>query len=158
MTNLPDLKAQLLENSEVRGEYEKIGAEPLLTRQCSKCGEWKPLADFHAHKTGKYGRAAACKVCEKLRRAHYRARPEVKAKRREYYREYAHHYRKRLDVKAKRHDIDTRYKLKSVVRAAQRERSAVHRLANNIARETCKKLGIDVLQLAKEQHYADKKR
>ena len=41
----------------------------MTTKQCSKCGETKELNEYHKQRTGKYGRTAACKDCEKKRKA-----------------------------------------------------------------------------------------
>lgn len=38
---------------------------------CTKCGELKTLADFHANKTKRDGRSSACRTCESLRDKSY---------------------------------------------------------------------------------------
>ncbi len=38
---------------------------------CSKCGEPKLFADFHAHKDCLYGYDSACKVCRAAKQAEY---------------------------------------------------------------------------------------
>lgn len=42
------------------------------TKRCSKCGEEKPLSDFHRHKTGRDGLRSECKTCESARHKRYR--------------------------------------------------------------------------------------
>lgn len=37
-----------------------------LTKQCSTCGENKPLPSFYKHPTGKYGRSHICKECQRV--------------------------------------------------------------------------------------------
>lgn len=36
-------------------------------RECRACGESKPLAQFHRHPRGKYGRNSKCKTCSAAR-------------------------------------------------------------------------------------------
>lgn len=38
-------------------------AEQKIGKSCTKCGEWKPLAEFFSDKRTKDGKRAACKVC-----------------------------------------------------------------------------------------------
>jgi hypothetical protein len=45
-----------------------------MVKTCSKCGETKPLEDFHSQKDGKFGRRGDCKVC--LRAAQRKHRDE----------------------------------------------------------------------------------
>jgi hypothetical protein len=46
-------------------------------KTCTKCGEWKPLEEFHRDKAKKFGRRTECKkcVCEKERKR-YEENPE----------------------------------------------------------------------------------
>jgi len=37
----------------------------MIVKECSKCGEEKPLSDFHKQKLGKYGFRSQCKKCRK---------------------------------------------------------------------------------------------
>lgn len=43
----------------------------MLMKKCTKCGELKPLDEYHRAKLGKMGRAATCKSCKKLWQAEY---------------------------------------------------------------------------------------
>lgn len=38
-----------------------------MLKTCSKCGERKPLSDFHKHTTAKDGRRPDCKLCVRTR-------------------------------------------------------------------------------------------
>jgi hypothetical protein len=61
------------------------------TKTCTKCGETKPLEEFHLHKKGKFGRHPQCRTCrsrhwqaiatdpERLDRAHARQREAARA-------------------------------------------------------------------------------
>ena len=50
----------------------------MAAKQCTKCGETKPLEQFYKFKLGKFGRQAECKVCSNARRkAFAAARPEA---------------------------------------------------------------------------------
>ena len=42
------------------------------TKTCSKCGETKPLDEFHNHKIGKYDKNSVCKECKKKLARKYR--------------------------------------------------------------------------------------
>lgn len=42
-----------------------------MNKICSKCGEEKPLSEFHKEKKGKYGVRAECKECTKKRHSTY---------------------------------------------------------------------------------------
>ena len=55
-------------------------------KQCSKCGEPKPLEQFYKKPTGKYGVAALCKACDKARSRDWRVKNGewVRLRRREY--------------------------------------------------------------------------
>ena len=83
------------------------------SKTCTKCGESKPLDEYHKQKSARDGRQARCKECairgvaewytanrdralEKM--AEYRARPEVKARRAEYHAEHwAEYYGRNRD-------------------------------------------------------------
>lgn len=43
----------------------------MLMKKCTKCGELKPLDEYHRARLGKMGRAATCKSCKKLWQAEY---------------------------------------------------------------------------------------
>ena len=47
-----------------------------LTKECSKCGEEKPLTDFSKHKHSKDGHAWRCKACASAYSKEYRKTPE----------------------------------------------------------------------------------
>jgi hypothetical protein len=47
-------------------------------KNCSKCGEQKPLDQFQRHSQSKDGRRPDCKVCFELQHKKYRAQPKVK--------------------------------------------------------------------------------
>lgn len=49
-------------------------------KKCSKCGEEKPVSEFHKKKKGKYGVHAACKVCSAKKKKEYRRLPSTKEK------------------------------------------------------------------------------
>lgn len=61
----------------MQAEPEKQGK----SKQCTKCGETKPLTEFYKNKGGKYGVQSRCKVCANAYSAKYRAEnPEYYAK------------------------------------------------------------------------------
>lgn len=66
-------------------------------KTCTKCGEAKPLTEYHRKKARRDGRQARCKTCLLAQQAAYAARTEIKARRAEYNAEY----RERPDVKAR---------------------------------------------------------
>ena len=43
-----------------------------MSKTCTKCGETKPLDDFHRHKTGAGGRRPDCKECRREYSRRYR--------------------------------------------------------------------------------------
>jgi len=47
-----------------------ITLEP-YSRRCWKCGETKPLSDFHRSRTSKHGHKYLCKECNKLAQKTY---------------------------------------------------------------------------------------
>lgn len=51
---------------------------------CSDCKESKQISEFNKNKSLKDGHEHICRECKKIRAAKYKARPEVKAKAREY--------------------------------------------------------------------------
>ena len=50
-------------------------------KACTRCGEVKPLNQFHRDKNMRDGRCSGCKPCEIARKAKYRTTPEAKAQR-----------------------------------------------------------------------------
>lgn len=57
-------------------------------KTCTKCGEVKPLDEFHRNKASRDGRVTRCKSCVKAYQAEWRERPEVQAHKTEYDAEY----------------------------------------------------------------------
>jgi len=57
----------------VHGNNSPKQKEQGKTKVCSKCGETKPVNEFHKLKHGKYGVRTACKVCSKAYSAKYYA-------------------------------------------------------------------------------------
>ena len=55
------------------------------TKCCTKCGETKPLDEFHRDKRSKDGRVTRCKSCVKAYQAEWRERSEVQAHAAEWY-------------------------------------------------------------------------
>ena len=50
----------------------------MAAKQCTKCGEAKPLEQFYRFKLGKLGRQAECKICSDARRRKFaKTRPEA---------------------------------------------------------------------------------
>lgn len=47
---------------------------------CSKCGEWKPLSEYHKDKTAKDGKRSSCGDCVKVKNAKWRAENPDKSK------------------------------------------------------------------------------
>jgi hypothetical protein len=45
----------------------------VIERHCTKCGELKPLREFHRTRKGTYGHASVCKMC----RSRAKPKPEV---------------------------------------------------------------------------------
>ena len=70
-------------------------------KTCRKCGETKPLDEFHRRKSSRDGRQACCKTCRRAQQSEYDARPEVRAHRAE--------YRGRTDVKARMAEYNAEY-------------------------------------------------
>lgn len=53
-----------------------------MEKRCTKCGETKPLSEFYQQKTGKDGRQAHCKDCDKKRCHQYRQGHKTDSKKR----------------------------------------------------------------------------
>jgi len=108
-----------------------------MEKKCTKCGETKPLEEYHKKKTGKYGRCAKCKECMKAyeqseaRKAYrkaYRESEARKAKIKAYMKTYNKAYRESEAGKAymkvymkaynqNRYDNAPLYKLHNVLRS-----------------------------------------
>ena len=54
-------------------------------KTCTKCGESKPLDEFHRDKARRDGREPRCKTCRRAQASEYYARADVKARKSEYY-------------------------------------------------------------------------
>lgn len=54
------------------------------SKQCSKCGETKPLDDFNRWSRSSDGRRTQCRECTKAHSREYQSRPEVRKRRAEY--------------------------------------------------------------------------
>lgn len=63
-----------------------------MVKTCTKCGETKPLEDFHRQKSGKYGRQPKCKNCQKAYNKEYynKNQTELVEKKKEYRELYLH--------------------------------------------------------------------
>ena len=46
-------------------------SEPIITKRCSKCKKFKPLAEFHKNRTTKDGYQSECKICVLKRSKEY---------------------------------------------------------------------------------------
>jgi hypothetical protein len=53
----------------------------MKTKKCSKCGEVKPVSEFHKRAASKDGYATRCKVCKKAENKAYRKTEKGKAQR-----------------------------------------------------------------------------
>ena len=60
----------------------------MMTKICSKCGEEKPLDDFHNRKGVKDGKRPNCKICAKTYNTDYLSQPEIKKQRKIYEQKY----------------------------------------------------------------------
>ena len=83
-----------------------------MSKTCTKCGETKPLDDFHRNKTGVGGRRSDCKKCvREYRRSYYE---ENRDKRLEYARRYHEENRdKRLEYSRRSHGENRDKRLES---------------------------------------------
>jgi len=62
-----------------------MGSAEEQTKECTKCGQEKPLSGFHKHKSGRLGVRSQCKVC---REQHYQEnRDRLLARQKQYYQE-----------------------------------------------------------------------
>ena len=82
-------------------------------KTCTKCGEIKPLNEYHKDKRRKDGKVPQCKVCVRSQLAVYRSRPEVKATRAKYNVEYMAEYNARPEIKARRVAYSARPEVKA---------------------------------------------
>lgn len=90
-------------------------------KTCTKCGEEKPLGEYHKDKTKKQGRRSDCKACVKLYQVERRSRKEVKERHAQYCHDYyrthrdeilenAWNYRKQAYVRKREMDRSTKYR------------------------------------------------
>ena len=79
-----------------------------MSKTCTKCGETKPLDDFHRDKTGAGGRRPDCKECRRGYSRRYRE--ENRDERREYDRRYREENRDELRERALRYREENRDK------------------------------------------------
>ena len=80
----------------------------MQTKTCTKCGEEKPVTEYHKQKRGKYGVTSKCKVCISEIDREYRSRPEFQEKNREYQRKYRQRPESRRYVREYRQRPQTR--------------------------------------------------
>jgi 5-methylcytosine-specific restriction endonuclease McrA len=73
-----------------------VGGPVAASKVCPKCGTEKPLAEFHRDKNRKDGRYCYCKPCAVSEVRRYTARPEWRARKREYDRERVSRLRDKL--------------------------------------------------------------
>ncbi len=52
----------------------------MITKQCTKCENTKPISDFYSKKSGKHGVATWCIVCTNIYMRKRHSKPEVKQK------------------------------------------------------------------------------
>ena len=67
-----------------------------MSKTCTKCGETKPLDDFHRNKTGAGGRRSYCKECvrEYTRRYYEENRDKARERKRRHYEENRDNHRR----------------------------------------------------------------
>lgn len=106
------------------------------SKQCTRCGEAKPLDGFNRDKKGKLGRSAHCKACRSAHMAEYNARAEIKAR--------AAEYRARPEVKEARADYMAGWRLDNL--DARQEYMARWREDNHAA----------VLEYSREYYWANR--
>ena len=94
-----------------------------MTKQCTKCGETKPLDGFHKKKTGSHGRQPCCKDCRSaFMKGYYQANKEtIDAARRAYYRaNRKEHNRNRTERRNRRYHSDPAYRILLLCRSRVR--------------------------------------
>jgi len=79
-----DVKSLTEETQEMAPAVAQAQTESQDIKRCTKCGETKPLEEFHRQKDGPDGRESICKVCKRDRQnEHYRKNKDaILAKRR----------------------------------------------------------------------------
>ncbi len=96
-------------------------SETIGTKQCSKCGEIKPLSSFNKDKARKDGLRASCKICQELSNKKYRQNNRSKLS--QYNKEYYQNNHGRLLQHSKKYcqnNLGKRRALKARRRAAKR--------------------------------------
>lgn len=78
-----------------------------VRKQCSKCGETKPLTEFYKNKRARYGVASSCKVCRKAYAAENKER--IKAYKAKYQAENA----ERIKARKAKYYAENREKVKA---------------------------------------------
>ncbi|WP_300908340.1 hypothetical protein [Corynebacterium stationis] len=95
----------------------------MQTKTCTKCGEEKPVTEFHKQKRGKYGVTSRCKGCISKIGWEYKRRPEVRERNLEYQREYQCKYRQRPEYRS----YIREYRQRPQTRERTRERNRAYR-------------------------------
>jgi len=116
-------------------------------KQCTKCGQFQPLSEYHKHKKTKDGLAYACKTCCNLQR-HNNYVKNIE-------RERAHDraYRQTDAAKAAKRIRDKRYYEKNRDKILARSKSKYAAKIGKIAKEKCECCGaIDKLCLHHEDY------
>lgn len=80
---------------------------PEITKACGKCGEIKPLSQYHKNKRGKFGRRSTCISCDSIRMKAYAAlhSEELKIKDKKYREANPDKARKRTERYRERHPL-----------------------------------------------------
>lgn len=91
----------------------------MTEKECTKCGEVKPLDDYRLQPKGKFGRHSICRLCEAKHRNRYRA--ENPEKRREGDRVYREKNREKRLEQSRRYREENREYLKVRTSGAQSE-------------------------------------
>ena len=90
-----------------------------MSKACTKCGETKPLDDFHRDKTGAGGRRPDCKECVRERSRSYHE--ENRDKRLEYSRRYHEENRDKVRERKRRYYEENRDKVRESKRRYRKE-------------------------------------
>ncbi len=99
--------------------------QALDVKQCTACGETKPLSAFHATSKGRDGRRAACKPCRLQQEADRRARhgDRIRARQRDHYQRH----REEMCERQRVHRRQNRAALRAYFREYRRRRPDVIR-------------------------------
>ena len=107
------------------------------TKTCYKCGETKPLDEFHKNKSKKDGRGTECKNCKKELATKYHQ--EHREEEKEYFGEYYQKHKERIKKRVKE-----REKQKRGCHTMYKNKSCAQYLGVVIAERLCKHLFKDV--------------